>query len=127
MIKVILDTNFLVYCAKQKIDYKECIDSIMKEGYEMVVPFQVVLELEDLEKNAKKFSDRQAAKLAIKLLEANKIKIIKTKGKYADETILSLAKGNIVATLDLVLREKLKRLGYCRIIVIKNIRKIAFD
>lgn len=40
--KIILDTNFLVYCAKNKLDYKEEIGNLIKEGFELVVPEQVV-------------------------------------------------------------------------------------
>jgi len=42
MIKIILDTNFLVYCAENKIDYKEGIENLVNEGIELVVPFQVI-------------------------------------------------------------------------------------
>ena len=36
--KIILDTNFLIYCAKNKLDYIEKITDLLKEDYELVVP-----------------------------------------------------------------------------------------
>jgi len=119
--KVILDTNFLIYCAREKIDYVEEISKIMIEGYELVVPLQVIFELEELKNTCKKLSDRQAAKLALLLLEANKVRKIKIPGKTADQAITHLSKDNIVATHDFKLRRKL-----ARSIVIKGKRKIDF-
>lgn len=125
MIKIILDTNFLVYCAEKKIDYAEELMNLMSEGYELVVPEQVVEELKDISQNSKKLSDRSAAFLALKLLGHNKVKTIKTEGIYADEAILNLVRlGNIVATLDVGLRKKLKT---SRKIVIIGERKLAFE
>ena len=125
MVQVILDTNFLVYCAENKVDYARGIMEIMNEGYELVVPEQVLAELKGLYENSKKLSDRSAAWLALKLLEHNKVKIVKAKGKYADEAVLGLVRlGSIVATLDLELRKKLRN---TRVIVIKGAKKIAFE
>lgn len=125
MIKVILDTNFLIYCAENKIDYRHAIDDLIHEGYELVVPKQVAIELQSIERTATKLSDRSAAFLALRLLEHNNIKIIEVKGDYADEAILNLARiGNIVATLDLELRNKLKN---SRKIVITGNKRVVFE
>lgn len=109
--KIILDTNFLLYCAKQKIDYVEEIGNLLNESYEIVVPFQVLNELEKLKKKAKKGKDKDAAELALQLIELKKIEKIKAKGETADEVILNLVKEdkkNIVATLDRGMRKILK-------------------
>lgn len=125
MIKIILDTNFLVYCAEHKIDYVSEIMGLMNEGYELVVPKQVVRELDELAKTSKKMSDRSAAFLALKLLEHNKISTIEARGNYADEAIINLARiGNIVATLDSGLRSKLRN---SRILVVKGDKKLSFE
>lgn len=121
MIKVVLDTNFLVYCAKQKIDYNSEIDNLMKESYELAVVSPTLRELKKLSEHAKKLIDRNAAKLALKLLKFNKVKIIESRGT-ADKLIYTLGKkGNIVATLDKELKYKLSR-----VIVIQGRKKIAF-
>jgi rRNA-processing protein FCF1 len=125
MIQIILDTNFLVYCAENKIDYSQEISRLVNESHELVVPSQVVDELNDIYRNTKKFSDRTAAWLALKLLEHNKVKVVQIRAQYADEAILNLVRiGNIVATLDLELRKKLRG---TRIIVIQGIKKLAFE
>ncbi len=106
--KIILDTNFLIYCAEQRIDYKFGIDMLLNEYYELVVPIQVLHELGDLKKSKKK-SIRRAAKIAIELIYHNNIEIIDSKGKNADEAIIKLSKGNIIATLDKEIRDKVER------------------
>jgi len=113
--KIILDTNFLIYCAKNKFDYVEEIGNLINEGFELVVPMQVVNELEKLKNDKwKKVSgkDKLAIDLALQLLDFNKVKKIKVSGKNVDEGIINLAnedKKNIVATLDREMRHILGR------------------
>jgi len=113
--RIILDTNFLIYCAKNKLDYVEEIEKMLNEKYELVVPIQVINELKKLKDDKlKKVSgkDKQASDLALQLLEANKIKTIKPKGKGVDNAIIKLAnenKKNIVCTLDKEMRHTLGR------------------
>lgn len=124
MIKVILDTNFLIYCAKQKIDYAEELMALVKGGYELAVPSEVILELEELKRKAKKFNDKQAAEVALKILRLNKVKVPGISAKNADECIKKAARGNIVATLDSELRKKLKAE---KVIIIKGRKRLAFE
>jgi len=124
MRKVILDTNFLMYCSENKIDYATELVGLVNEGFELVVPNLVVEELRDLSKKSKKYSDKEAANLSLKLLEHNEIKEIEIKAKDADSSIIKIAPGNFVATLDLILRRKLKSIA--RVIVINSKRKLAF-
>ena len=121
MIKVILDTNFVIYCAEKKMDYVEQISELMKEGYELVVPKQVFDELEDLKQTSKKYSDRIAANLALQILKFNKVQVIEVRGKNADDAIVNLSRFNIVATLDDGLKKRVSR-----IIIISRDRKLMF-
>jgi len=113
--KIILDTNFLIYCAKEKFDYVEKIGNLINEGYELVVPMQVVVELEKLRDDKfKKVSgkDKRASDLALQLLDKNNVKRVEVQGKIVDDGIISLSKKdkkNIVCTLDREMRHKLPR------------------
>ena len=113
--KIILDTNFLIYCAKNKLDYVEEIGNLLNEDYELVVPMQVIEELEKLRNDKfKKVSgkDKDACKLALQLLGVNKVKKVEVKGETVDEGIIYLAsedKKNIVCTLDREMRGILGR------------------
>ena len=120
--QVILDTNFLIYCAKEKLDYVEEIGKIINEGFELVVPDQVIGELERLRVKAKKGKDKDACDLALKLLTNNKIKVVKPVGKSVDDAIVNLAgedSKNIVCTLD---REMRRDLG--RVILVNRGKKL---
>ena len=123
--KIILDTNFLIYCAREKLNYAEEIGNLINEGFELVVPLQVVKELKSL-RNDKlkkvKGRDKDAADLALQLLNINKVKEVEVEGKTVDEGIINLAeedKKNIVATLD---REMRGILG--RVILINRGKKL---
>lgn len=113
--KIILDTNFLIYCAKNKLDYAEEIGNLINEGFELVVPMQVVSELEKLKNDKlKKVSgkDKLAIDLALQLLGFHNVKKVKIKGKSVDEGIINLAnedRKNIVCTLDRQMRHILGR------------------
>jgi rRNA-processing protein FCF1 len=125
--KIILDTNFLIYCAKEKLDYEEELSNMLNEDYELVAPLQVIEELKKVkEKKKEKIplkkrtsrykkttgKDKLGAELAIQILEKKDIKKIDIKGKNVDEAIINLAKQdkkNIVCTLDKEIRGKLGR------------------
>lgn len=123
--KIILDTNFLIYCAKNKLDYVEELSTLLNEGFELVVPMQVVDELKKLKGDKlKKVSgkDKAAVDLALQLLNINNVKKVEVKGESVDEGIVNLAsenKKNIVCTLD---REMRHTLG--RVILINRRKKL---
>lgn len=110
--KIILDTNFLIYCAKNKLDYFEEIPNLINEEYELVTLSNVIKELEKLKEKAKKYKDKISADLALQLIEKNKIRKVNFKEGNTDELIIKLSeksKKNIVATLDRKMRKTLKR------------------
>ena len=112
--KIILDTNFLIYCARGKLDYVELISNLINENYELVVPNQIIEELKRLMIKAKKGRDKEASNLALQILEKNinnnKIKKIYVEGGKVDDVLINLSKDdkkNIVCTLDREMRKKL--------------------
>lgn len=119
--EVILDTSFILSCIKGKIDFLDAD----KFG-DLIIPRQVIHELEKLSKkdNSK---NSENAKLALKIIKANKqkIKLISLDKKFVDKGILDYVnnKKNIaVATLDKELKRKLK--GKTKIIVIRARKKL---
>jgi len=113
--KIILDTNFLIYCAKEKMNYVEEIGNLINEAYELIVPLQVINELKKLQYDQfKKVSgkDKASASLALQLLEFNNVKQVSAVGKSVDDAIINLSrenKKNIVCTLDREMRHILGR------------------
>jgi len=102
MKQIILDTNFILTCVKQKIDFFE---EIQLMGMQISIPNQVIVEIEGLSKK------NNNAKLSLKLLKKSKFKKIDLKTKDTDKGIIKFAKENpevIIATLDRELKNKIK-------------------
>jgi len=96
--KILLDTNFVISCIKNRIDF---FDELKYQGYELYVPMQVLRELEKL----KDYS----AKVAIQILENKEIKKINLEVNYVDEGIARFCEKNkefILATLDEDLKDR---------------------
>ena len=109
MKSALLDTNFILTCIKQKIDFFE---ELRFMGFEIIIPDRVIDELKKLKQT-----------LALKLLEKNNFKKIILIGKDVDNSIINYAKKNpevLIATLDKELQEKLKN----KKIVIRGKRKL---
>ncbi len=94
MKQILLDTNFLLSCIRNKLDLFEYLEM---EGYEVIVPEQVLNEIKKFEKT------KSEAKLALKILEKNPYEKKNLSGKTVDKAIINFAKENprtIIATLD---------------------------
>ena len=112
MKKVIIDTNFILSCVKQKIDFFE---DIMLMGFQILIPKQVINELKIILKSKKKLHFREDAMLSLKILEKNKkfyrgIDVSKY-GRNTDKGIKNFSDKNkeiIIATLDRELKKKTK-------------------
>ena len=104
MVKYLLDTNFLMYCIKEKIDFLEELG----EG-NIIVPRNVVLELERIKKEDKnKYS--YIASIALKII--SDVKRINLGKGHVDNLIISFVKKNddiIVGTMDKRLQKMIKK------------------
>ncbi len=108
MKQVLLDTNFILSCARQKIDF---FHEIPMMGIEVLIPRQVIDEIKLLSKSKESAIIREEADLAMKLLNRNKFTLVKLRRKNADRGIIEFANDNkdaIIATLDKDLQNKIK-------------------
>lgn len=128
---IVLDTNFLIYCAKNKIDFQEQISNL--SGDNIITLKQVILELEKIASNKKaKISERKAAKIALQMLEFRKISLAETKPliEDADTAILDLVleyDNIVIATMDKELRKKIKEANpEARFLTIRKGKKIEW-
>lgn len=109
MKKILLDTNFLMACKQFKVDIFTQIDKISAFNYRLFVLDKTVEELKKIVEE-QKGKNRDAAKIALKLIAIKNVRVIKTKGsKKTDDIILEMASGNdfIVATQDKDLKRRL--------------------
>jgi len=106
MKQTILDTNFILTCVKQKIDFFEKIPQM---GVQILIPKQVIEEIKRVANSTKKLKFRDDAKLAQVILERNKFTQIDIRGKYVDKGLIKYAKEHprlIIATLDKEIKNK---------------------
>lgn len=96
---IILDTNFLVYCAKYKIDLFSEMTRICNFQYKLVVLNKTIEELEKIKP--------KELNLIKKFIE--KFSILKSKENYVDKELIRLSKEDfIIATQDSELKKQLK-------------------
>lgn len=112
MIRVLLDTNFLLLPGQFKVDIFTELERIMQEPFEIAVLESSIEELENLTKKGKS-EDRRAAKLGLDLLKHKALKILpSSKQRCVDDLLVEMAgPALIVATQDAELRKRLKRKG----------------
>jgi rRNA-processing protein FCF1 len=111
MLKIILDTNFLLIPAQFGVDIFSEIERIMDKPYELCIVDSTLDELEKIQKTASG-RDKRAAALALQLITKKGIKALKTeKNLNTDKLIVELSKSLdcLVATQDRALKRILKQ------------------
>ncbi len=121
MVKYLLDTNFLMYCVKEKIDF---LAELGREN--IIVPEEVVSELERIRKEGS-VKDKSIASVALKMIDD--INRINLGSGHADNLILNFAKKNesiVVGTMDKNLQKRIKKNGG-RVLEILGRKKLKID
>lgn len=112
MKKVILDTNFLLIPVQFKVDIFTEIDRIISEQYELCVMSTTIDELNKVIEKSKG-KDKEAAKMALKLIEHKKLVKINSEETYVDNAIREIVNKEdyVVATQDKGLKQSLQEEG----------------
>ena len=123
---VVLDTNFLLIPFQFKIDILRELDYLIDVSHRFVISSKTIKELMEIAKSVGK--DGMAARLALKLVEANRAKIdIIESDEYVDHWIADYARANraIVCTNDSGLRRKLRELDV-KVVSMKSRSKLGY-
>ena len=116
MKQAILDTNFILTCVKQKIDFFE---ELYLMGTSIIIPKEVIKEIE-------KFKEKKSeAQTALKLLEKKDYQIIELGRGHVDKKIISYANKNqdiLVASLDKEIQDKI----FNKKIIIRGKKRLEF-
>ena len=128
MQKILLDTNFIITCVKQKIDFVSELEDLFGI-YELIVPIEIIGEIKKIARDKRqKLKDRQAAELALEVLKPNCIKPVSLNEKNVDKGIVNFASKHdiIVASLDKNLRQRIEnRNKRARFLVIKGKKRLG--
>ncbi|MBN2517794.1 MAG: nucleotide-binding protein [Candidatus Altiarchaeota archaeon] len=122
---VLLDTNFFLVPFQLGVNIFSELDRVLQTNYTLVTLSPQLDELTRLSKDAKKGSDKTAARIGLELARGMRVIESPLKG---DEAILDFAKRNkcIVCTNDSELRKKLKGMR-TRTIFVRNRQKLALE
>ena len=127
MIKVLLDTNFLMIPHTYKIDIFQEIERLIPGAHELITPSNVIEEIHKLRNS--RGGDRIAAQVALQLLEEKGVKKIQSQDK-ADEFMINYAVGDkphvVVCTNDKELRKRLRELNV-PVIVMRGRSRLEFS
>jgi rRNA-processing protein FCF1 len=124
MLKIVLDTNFLMSVFELKIDIFSEFDRILDEKYELFVLEGGLRELEKFI-NEPGFSTRKrVAKSVVDLLSKRKdIKTLKSETDYVDDALAEL-QGYVIATVDKELKKRVIQKGE-KLITIRQSRHLV--
>ncbi|MBU3924020.1 MAG: hypothetical protein KJ592_03825 [Nanoarchaeota archaeon] len=128
--QILLDTNFILTCVKQKIDIDESLNNLTSEPIEYLIPQDVLNEIEKLKQ---KNSTKTTATLSQQILQTLNPKIIDlpTKNPNVDVKIANYLLSKevdkkpgflILATLDKNLKQRVKN----KILTIRNKTHLEF-
>jgi len=108
MKKVILDTSFIISCVRNKIDF---VEKIMLMGLKILIPMQVLEELQKVSVSDKKYYIKNSAKLALRIISKNKFENIDLGKGHVDKKLINYLekeKDIILASLDNELKKSVK-------------------
>ena len=101
IMEVLLDTNFVIACVKNKIDF---IEELRLLGFRVLVPREVIEELKDLRLQVTHDS-RVAIDLAIVILLSKGLEKVRLGKQKVDEGLIAKGKkGAYIATLDVAIK-----------------------
>ncbi|MEK6873691.1 MAG: PIN domain-containing protein [Nanoarchaeota archaeon] len=109
--EIVIDTNFIITCMKNKIDLFSQLEDLFP-GYKITVPKQVILELEKLLKKETKTKDKQAIEISLKMLKNSRYSSPDLKTDNVDKGILNYLDNTdkaVLGTMDRELKERAKK------------------
>jgi len=113
MPEVVLDTNFIMNAVELKIDF---VEELERMGFVILIPAEVILELERVIESGKKMKFKEHAKLALRIVKhsfenplVKQINLGISGRAYVDKGLVKFLKENpkiYIATMDKALKKK---------------------
>ncbi|MDA3836737.1 MAG: PIN domain-containing protein [Nanoarchaeota archaeon] len=108
MAKVVLDTNFILYCVANKVDFQE---ELLMQGHRVLIPKEVIAEIKRLHHGSKAMKFREHAELALKFIASQDYDEIDAPGRYVDKGLVKYCEEHpqvVLATMDKELKKRVK-------------------
>lgn len=121
---VILDTNFLLISHQFRINVMAAMEKLLHQPHEFVICRAIENELKGIAKGRGRAGI--AARVALKMAEKNKFRVLPGEAGSADEWIVNYCAANpgtIVCTNDIILRRALRGTK-ARIVVMRSRTKV---
>jgi rRNA-processing protein FCF1 len=123
--EILLDTNFIITCAKQGIDFNSFVNGITSEEVKWIVPKEVLSELRGLRSGNKvRKKELEAIDVGIKIIQKMNVKVLRISDKDTDvdTKIVNYIKDKpiVLATLDKLLKTRVKN----RILTVRGKKKL---
>lgn len=112
--KVLLDTNFILTCVKQGIDFDAVANGLFSEDIKWIVPVEVLRELRGLKIGGKiKVKERNAIDVGLEIIQKMGVDVVKMSDANVDvdTKIVNYLRKNediVLATLDKELKGRVK-------------------
>jgi len=120
---ILVDTNFLVECALNKIDIHTELTKTLDSNFEVAILDRTLDELDTIIARGKKQGN--AAKLVKTILMTKHVTVLPTSGGHTDTLLLKRAdEDNIIATMDKELKKRLKKKKQ-DVIIIRGKKKLV--
>jgi len=102
--EILLDTSFIISCVRQKIDFITVVNELFDQKIDFLLPREVLSEIKTISvRSGEKRVDKQAARVALDLIDISEFKLIKLNDKVVDRGITNYLLNNpkiMLATLD---------------------------
>ena len=123
--EILLDTNFIITCAKQGIDFNAFVNGITSEEVKWIVPREVLSELRGLRSGYKvRKKELEAIDVGIRMIQKMNVKVLRISDKDSDvdTKIVNYIKDKpiVLATLDKLLKARVKN----RILTVRGKNKL---
>lgn len=110
--EILLDTNFILSCVKQKLDFVNYASENIECNVNFIIPREVIFEIKTIsERKGEKLLDRQAAKVSLDLIRVSNFKEIILRSRNVDRGIIGYLNKNpkvAVATMDNGILKRIK-------------------
>ena len=128
VVEVVVDSNFLMLPMVRRINLRDELDRLLNVNYRLVAPRAVIEELNRLTSQGRPIEKRRA-RFALNLMRTWGVEVVESPSCVrVDDAILecALKRGCVVATNDVELKSRLRKLGV-PVVYLRGGKRLALE